>query len=239
MASHFPSIEDFDPSLETTGGDADTGDNMDFLKREQAALGELFDNDASAFPDILDGATGGDNDNAAITEFESSFPALDNDNPAGVIGSTMPYMPRSFPDVTSTSHTPAPFGATAEDGEEPDVIREWRERQALRIQHQDEQSERRKAETIEKAQHAIDDFYENYNLKKDKFIGQTRKEEEEFLAARENPSVGGTTWERIAKLVDLSDKSVRGSGRSDKTRFRELLMSLKKDENAPGAKIAV
>ena len=65
------------------------------------------------------------------------------------------------------------------------------------------------------------------------------KEEEEFLAARENPSVGGTTWERIAKLVDLSDKGVRGPGKSDKTRFRELLMSLKKDENAPSAKIAV
>ena len=66
----------------------------------------------------------------------------------------------------------------------------------------------------------------------------TRREEEEFLANRENPSVGGTTWERIAKLVDLSDKGAKG-GKSDKTRFRELLQSLKKDENAPGAKVVV
>lgn len=66
----------------------------------------------------------------------------------------------------------------------------------------------------------------------------TRMEEEEFLANRENPSVGGTTWERIAKLVDLSDKGAKG-GKSDKTRFRELLQSLKKDENAPGAKVVV
>lgn len=40
---------------------------------------------------------------------------------------------------------------------------------------------------------------------------------------------GGTAWERIAKLVDLTEKGAR-SGKSDKTRFREMLLSLKKDE---------
>lgn len=40
---------------------------------------------------------------------------------------------------------------------------------------------------------------------------------------------GGTAWERIAKLVDLTEKGAR-SGKSDKTRFREMLLSLKSDE---------
>ena len=40
---------------------------------------------------------------------------------------------------------------------------------------------------------------------------------------------GGTAWERIAKLVDLSDKGVR-AGRGDKTQFRAMLLSLRKDE---------
>lgn len=86
------------------------------------------------------------------------------------------------------------------------------------------------------AQQNIDDFYENYNSKKEKTIAQTRRDAEEFLENREDTAAGGTSWERIAKLVDLSGKGARGGAAgSDKAKFRELLMSLRKDEKAPGA----
>jgi hypothetical protein len=56
------------------------------------------------------------------------------------------------------------------------------------------------------------------------------------LANRENTSAGGTSWERIAKLVDLSGKGAKGGASgTGKERFRELLTGLRKDENAPGA----
>ena len=58
-----------------------------------------------------------------------------------------------------------------------------------------------------------------------------RKEEEELLARRDE-SAGGSAWERIAQYVDLSEKSTTGSG---PPRFRELLLSLKNDANAPSA----
>ena len=51
------------------------------------------------------------------------------------------------------------------------------------------------------------------------------------MAARDEEG-GGTTWERIAKYVDISDKNSAGSG---PTRYRELLLSLKNDGNAPSA----
>lgn len=57
----------------------------------------------------------------------------------------------------------------------------------------------------------------------------SRKEEEEFIAARDE-SAGGTAWERIANYVDISEKSTAGGG---PTRYRELLLSLKSDANAP------
>ena len=67
-------------------------------------------------------------------------------------------------------------------------------------------------------------------------MAKTRKDAEEFLANREDTSAGGTSWERIAKLVDLSGKGTKGGASgSEKARFRELLLSLKKDEKAPGA----
>ena len=67
-------------------------------------------------------------------------------------------------------------------------------------------------------------------------MAQTRKEAEEFMAGREDTSSGGTSWERIAKLVDLSGKGSKGGAAgTGKERFRELLVGLKKDEKAPGA----
>jgi hypothetical protein len=162
-------------------------------------------------------------------DFETSFPAVDTSNegvaPGGgrVTGSTLPYRSSSAaPQFT--------------DEEEPEVVREWRERRNLAIQHRDESSAAKKAETVKAAQEAIDEFYENYNNRKDKQIAQTRKEAEEFLAKREDTTSGGTSWERIAKLVDLSGKGEQGGMKgSGKARMREVLLDLRKDANAPGA----
>ncbi|KAF3924948.1 hypothetical protein ABW21_db0209261 [Orbilia brochopaga] len=230
--SHFPSIEEFDDGVTApTGGPIDDAD--DLFSRERAFLGtdaDQFAANASQFPALDNEADllGGD---AETQKFESSFPDLIADNeavgPGGTItGSGAPFIPgvvnTNFP---SSTNLPT---------EEPEVIKQWRERQQLEIQRRDELSDSRKQETVAKARAAIDDFYDNYNSKKDKSIEQTRTEAEEFLASRENTSAGGTAWERIAKLVDLTDKGVK-SGRTDKSRFRELLVSLRKDEKAPGA----
>ncbi len=150
--------------------------------------------------------------------------------PGGTItGSGLPYLPGAprTPQPGGSSYAPS---ATHDSEPEPDVIREWRERRDLAIQHRDEVSAERKAATVKAAQEAIDDFYENYNNKKEKGIAQTRREAEDFLSKREDTASGGTSWERIAKLVDLSGKGVRGGASgSEKARFRELLLSLRKE----------
>jgi hypothetical protein len=103
------------------------------------------------------------------------------DGPGGTItGSSEPYMP---------GHN-AYTGMTHEIEEEPEVVRlapysaahlhlltplsQWRERQQLEIAQRSEVSEKRKQETIVKAQQDIDDFYENYNTKRDKAVQETR-----------------------------------------------------------------
>ena len=171
------------------------------------------------------GTSGGD----MMDDFESSFPAVDTSNEAvapggSITGSTMPYR---APDSSSYTDTYE---------EEPEVVRAWRERRDLQIQHRDEVSASKKAETVKAAQEAIDEFYENYNNRKDKQISQTRKEAEDFLKNREDTTSGGTSWERISKLVDLSGKGMAGGAAgSGKSKMRELLVSLKKDGEAPGA----
>lgn len=116
------------------------------------------------------------------------------------------------------------------------MIRDWREKRDATLHQRDSVSEQRKQEKIKEAQEAIDDFYINYNKKKVKTIAQTRLEADDFLNSRENTVAGGTSWERIAKLVELGGKGGGGGGGgAGKERFRELLLSLKNDEKAPGA----
>lgn len=128
------------------------------------------------------------------------------------------------------------YGAHAEEEEEPEVIKNWRDKRDAQIAKRAEQFATQRQETVQEARQNIDDFYENYNNKKEKGIAQTRKEAEQFLAGREDVTSGGTSWERIAKLVDVSGKGTKGGAAgSGKERFRELLVSLRKDEKAPGA----
>lgn len=136
---------------------------------------------------------------------------------------------------TSVSYNSG-YQATATDEEEPDVIKQWRVKRDAQIAKRAEQLAAQKEETIKEAQQNIDDFYENYNTKKEKGIAQTRKDAEQFLENREDTVSGGTSWDRIAKLVDVSGKGSKGGASgSGKERFREILVNLRKDEKAPGA----
>jgi len=177
-------------------------------------------------PAGANGMTGSNNNNEDMMgDFISSFPAVDASNEAVAPGGT----------ITNTTLPTIPY-ADAADEDEPEVLRSWRERRALAIQHRDEVSAAKKAETVKAAQEAVDEFYENYNNRKDKQIAQTRREAEEYLAKREDTTSGGTTWERIAKLIDLSGKGTAGGAPgTGKARMREVLVGLRKDTGAPGA----
>jgi hypothetical protein len=66
----------------------------------------------------------------------------------------------------------------------------------------------------------------------------TREEEAAFDAKRTEELGKGTTWERICNLVELQDSRSKTTTKSkqDLSRFKELLLSLKREgEHAPGA----
>ena len=92
------------------------------------------------------------------------------------------------------------------------ITRQWRERRDLAIADREKISASKKEETIKAARQNIDEFYENYNNKADKGRDRTRKDAEQFFASREDTAAGGTSWERISKLVDLSGKGSKGGG---------------------------
>ncbi|KAL2211909.1 hypothetical protein CC79DRAFT_1285269 [Sarocladium strictum] len=233
MADRFPSLEDFDSGAQTDINNPSAEPSTDdFLAREKAVLGDdaeqfTTSEDANAFGEPGGDLMGGE-DNAQST-FESQFPDLASPS-AGTGG--VPGQGITGPSVSYNSG----YQATAEDEEEPQVIKEWRENRDAQIEKRQEQFAAQREETIKEAQQNIDDFYENYNTKKEKGIAQTRKEAEEFLANREDTVSGGTSWDRVAKLVDVTGKGTKGGAAgSGKERFREVLTGLRKDEKAPGA----
>ncbi|KAI9767903.1 MAG: hypothetical protein M1840_005396 [Geoglossum simile] len=247
MADRFPSIEELTAGQSSIGLNPESTTPGDFLSREQAALGDdarLFaspnDNYKSSTveddDDLLAGGGGivrVESIGEEVAGFESAFPMIDHSNERVAPGGTITGPNEPF--LTGRAITPS-YSVTVEDEEEPEVIKQWRERRDLALQQREEKSAQRKAETIKTAQIALDDFYENYNTKKDKAITQTHTEAEGFLANREDTAAGGTSWERIAKLVDLSGKGPKGGASgTGKERFRELLLALRKDEKAPGA----
>ncbi|KAI0852569.1 clathrin light chain [Daldinia vernicosa] len=230
MADRFPSLDDFDSGAQTEIQDVGSPSADDFLARERALLGDdatqfTTGNESAALADpSSDDLLGG---GAESAQFESQFPDINTSNEQVAPGGTI-----TGPSVSYNSG----FNAYVGEEEEPEVIKEWREKRDAANARRAEQFAAQKAETIKEAQQNIDDFYENYNSKKEKMIAQTRKEAEEFLASRDDTTSGGTSWERIAKLVDVSGKGQKGGASgSGKERFRELLMSLRKDEKAPGA----
>jgi len=235
MADRFPSLDDFDSGAQTDIKDPSAEPSADdFLAREKALLGDDADQfataqDASALEepsgDLLAGAE------QPQSTFDSQFPDLASPSagPGGMISGNTAV---TGPSVSYNSG----YQAYAQDEEEPEVIKQWRERRDAQIEKRDQQLAAQRAETIKEAQTNIDDFYNNYNAKKEKEIEKTRKEAEQFLANMDDTVSGGTSWDRIAKLVDISGKGTKGGASgSGKERFREMLMSLRKDEKAPGA----
>ncbi len=68
-----------------------------------------------------------------------------------------------------------------------------------------------------------------------------RDKEHDYLQAMNDSLSTGTTWERICKLIDLENSQSKtiaraGPGTSDLTRFKEVLLRLKREgDAAPGA----
>lgn len=236
MADRFPSLEDFSEG-QTEVVDNNVGGDDDFLARERAALGEDADQFATPQDNVAEGLEGGDDllggdevPSEELGQFESSFPSVE----------TQTQNERVAPGGTITG-SGAPFPSSGyvnpeEIEAEPEAVREWREKRDAEIARRAEVSNEKKEATVKKAREDIDDFYVSYNNKSDKHRAQTKTEAEQFLASREDTSAGGTSWERIAKLVDVSGKGAIGGGSgSGKERFREMLIDLRKDQEAPGA----
>ncbi|KAG8901883.1 hypothetical protein FRB99_005023 [Tulasnella sp. 403] len=245
-ASAFPDLDDIIPSGAPAGGASfpalDEVDDMDtdFGALSSGGFGALSSGvPVSKAPTDIK-VTGDD----ALDNFESQFPDL------GASTYTSPPVSQqpSFYQTPAAVEQPHVYGgpiytATTleQPEEEPEVIKEWRHRQEELIRERDQAAEQKRQETISKAETAIDQFYKEYNSKKERNIAENKRAEEEYKNSLTDALASGTTWSRICDLIDLQNSQSKtiaraGPGTTDLTRMKEVLLRLRREgENAPGA----
>ncbi|THG96091.1 hypothetical protein EW145_g7844 [Phellinidium pouzarii] len=182
-----------------------------------------------------------------IERFEDQFPDIGEDTPhvktpAVSLQPTFGIQPTFAPRPQPSAFTSTPIlQVPLTDEEEPETIKVWREKQAAEIKARDEVSQSKRQETISKAERSIDQFYEEYNAKKERNIKENKQQEAEYLASFSDSLSAGTTWSRICDYIDLQNSQSKtlartGAGTTDLGRFKEVLLRLKREgDAAPGA----
>jgi len=171
-----------------------------------------------------------------VSAFESQFPDIQPEPQTQsnyTSGFEQPQQ-QSYPPTTQ-SLFPA---VSQQQEEESDAIRSWREKQSVEIRKRDDEAQAKKEETISRAERSIDEFYQEYNAKKEKQIAKNKEEEAKFLDERTDALAKGTVWERVCTLVVLNDSRSKSNTKSTKdlARFKELLLALKREgDSAPAA----
>lgn len=209
MSEKYPALETIDHDIP----DAEAGDG-DFLSREKELLGDEFQTENDK--DVL--ATSDDE----INDFKEQFPEVDDKQAAATVEDD---------DDEFEGFGLAPSAPVLGDSEH---LKQWKERRDLEIEQREKVASTKKEEIVSKARQTIDDFYENYNNKKEQHAKEALKEQDDFLTKRDGFLTRGTLWDRVNELVseigELPDDGAR-----DKTRFKGLLTKLKGKEDAPGA----
>ncbi|TRM68952.1 clathrin light chain-domain-containing protein [Schizophyllum amplum] len=181
-----------------------------------------------------------------IEQFTSHFPDIEvpqasppplQQQPSLFGAGTPTIAPR--PQASAFSSTPILNQGVPE--EEPEVIKQWRERRAEEIRERDAASKAKRDEIKGRAEAAIDEFYGNYATQKERNIRENKDAEEEFVSSLTASLTAGTTWERICNIIELENSQSKtiaraGPGTTDLSRFKEVLLRLKREgDRAPGA----
>lgn len=209
------------PALDNEEIVADDGISSDFLSREKELVGDEFKTDQDQ--DVL---AESDDD---INEFKEQFPE---------VGETEPQVPEPVAPEDEEEEFEG-FESARNPNEtllkgESQHLKDWKQRRDLEIEERENVNKKKKEDLVQKAQQTIDDFYDNYNNKREQHSAEVLKEQEEFLSNRDDFLKRGTLWDRVNELVtEIGD--VPGDDARDKTRFKGLLSKLKGKENVPGA----
>lgn len=207
-------MEDDAVTADVPAGEEET----DFLKREAELLGDEFKTDQDL--DYLQ-----EDKHDDIKEFEDNYPELSE-------ATTEAHATNADDGEDDFGEPQSSSGPT--DAGRSEVVAQWREQRVTEIAERDEAERSAKERLQEEAVKHMDDFYDNYNSKKQQQLEATRAEAEKFLQQRDEfISQDNTVWDRVLQLINEDDADIVGE--RNRSKFKEILVKLKGNEKAPGA----
>ena len=235
MAERFPALDSNEDIEDEISTPIETQNETDFLKREAEVLGDEFktEEDVDLLGDV-DNSNNQDEDDDEFAEFTSNNTNKNSDTTVNEASAIQEQNNKdnlinndTLPDSDNTN---VKVNVDAER-----IISEWKKSREAEISKRDERESKEKNDLQNEAITYIDEFYENYNKKKQEGIEATQIAAKEFLAKRDQffQQEGTTTWDRALQLINEDDAAVV-NGR-DRTKFKEILQRLKGKVNAPGA----
>lgn len=239
MADRFPALDPNEDIQDQSTTPVDTHDETDFLKREAEVLGDEFktEQDADLLGDSINNnqeEEGEEEGEEEFDEFTSNNDSINNDttaNEASVI-----QEPNNQDNLIKDNTLPNSNETNSKVNENAEkIIADRKLTRESEISERDERELKEKNDLQNEAITYIDQFYENYNKKKQEGIEATQTAAKEFLAKRDQffQQEDTTTWDRALQLINEDDAAVV-NGR-DRSKFKEILQRLKGKTNVPGA----
>ncbi|KAJ3252214.1 hypothetical protein HK103_001781 [Boothiomyces macroporosus] len=234
---------------------ADSDPTADFLAREQAILGAdaaLFGNPLETSPANKQWETPTDDllfgDTPAQQPVFEPAPSLVQTAQAPVDFGTV-QQPVDFTaqnDFQQDAVQQSVFQSIPEPVQEvqSQARLDWQVEFDRKVVERDEMAKDKHGRILNEAKEALDRFYAEYNEKKQKAIARNKELEKNLIAQRDD-NTSGTVWERVLKQVEGSqkkqdkkdDKKKEKVVKADTSRFKQVLVSLKNDKDAPGIKV--
>jgi Clathrin light chain len=150
-----------------------------------------------------------------------------------VLGPPIPEAAEESPDVLATvgGEDAAPEQAVATV---PSAMQKFNEEWQITLAARKDEEIAKKAEHIESARVALEEFQKERELKREAKMSKNREDEQAKLEAIEADLENDNSWQRVCKLVDLSHD---GAGVSEDTKRMRDLFILLKNEQGLAAKV--
>lgn len=144
-----------------------------------------------------------------------------------VLGPPIPEAAEESPDVLATvgGEDAAPEQAVATV---PSAMQKFNEEWQITLATRKEEEIAKKAEHIESARVALEEFQKERELKREAKMAKNREDEQAKLEAIEADLENDNSWQRVCKLVDLSHDSAESG--EDTKRMRDIFILLKNEQ---------
>lgn len=110
----------------------------------------------------------------------------------------------------------------------PSAMQKWNEEWQLALAARKDEENAKKAEHVEAARVALEEFQKERELKREAKMAKNREDEQAKLEAIEADLENDNSWQRVCKLVDLTHDKVEAG--EDTKKMRDIFILLKNEQ---------